>query len=147
MEASKAIENFPPAPLSFNSFKENKKNRIRIKKFKLNKNIPNNSISINKKENELDDALSKAIDMKQKGYLPLFLKINDYRPLYFFIKEEAKLERLIKPYFENCPEANERLINGIKLYCNKRYLDINSPVKDLNLDPFSIIRNIKADSI
>ena len=171
MKSSKKIRNFPPAPPSVNSLENNiainediqlkekslsKNKKIRIKKVNLNKkeinkddinnNIPNYSIKQIKYRNS-EDALKDAVDMIQKGYVPLFLKINDYRPIYFLIKEECKLKCLIKLYFEFCPEANEEVIYDIKLFCKKRYLDINSTIKDLNLVPLSIIRNIKSDSI
>ena len=113
-------------------------------------NIDNNIGSNHQNFQYDDDNLGKSVIIKvenleqsmefiQKGYIPLFLKLNNCKPLYFFIKEESTLKSLIKAYLENNPKAKEGLENDIKLYNGNSYLDLNKPIKELKLDLYSTI--------
>ncbi len=87
------------------------------------------------------DILSDSIQMFENGYMGILMKLNDYKPLYFQIKKNATLKSLIRAYIQNLPETDEGLEKDIKLYHEKRLLDINTPIGDLNLQPLSIITN------
>ena len=83
--------------------------------------------------------LEQSVEMIQKGYLPIFLKLNNCEALYFFIKEESTLKSLIRAYLKNNPKANKGLENDIKLYNGNKILDINKSIKELKLGYFSRI--------
>ena len=88
-----------------------------------------------------NDSLEFILQMIQKGYIPLFMKLNDYKPLYFFTRGKITLKYWVEFYIKWCPETDEELVNDIRLYHDQRLLDINTPIEFLNLQPLSIIRN------
>ena len=71
----------------------------------------------------------------------MFLKINDFSPLYFFINKESNLNSLLREYIRNIPEADDGILNKIKLYHKNILLDFNKKIRELGLNPFSIITN------
>ena len=91
----------------------------------------------------LKDPLAESQQFYEQGYLPLFIKLNNYKPLCFFIKEDSTLKSLVRLYLKNCPETDEGLEKDIELYNKGRSLDINKQIKYFNLKPYSIITNIK----
>ena len=91
-------------------------------------------------------SLENSMQMLQKGYCSLFMKLNNYKPLLFHIKEESKLTSLVEAYLRSCPETDEGIMKDLKLYHEKRLLDINTPIEFLNLPPFSIITNKMEDN-
>ena len=93
-----------------------------------------------------DASLENSMQLIQKGYYPLFMKLNNYKPLLFHIKEDHKLTSLVRAYFQYCPETDEGMMKDIKLYHEKKLLDINTPIKLLKLEPFSIITNKLEDN-
>ena len=140
-------------------YKSNSQNRIKFKSIEAEKSKKEN-ININlpriedKKNNERenlelsksvfngkDHVLELGVSMIQKGYIPLFMKLNDYKPLLFWTKEGITLERLVKLYIQKNPEIDEELMDDIRLYHDQRLLDINVPIKYFNFRPFSIIMN------
>ena len=92
-----------------------------------------------------EDSLSNSVKLIQKGYVPLFMKLNDYPPLLLHISEEATLKSLVKAYIRSCPETDEGLEKDIKLYNNSKnnneQLDMNKEIKYLGLSEFNIITN------
>ena len=92
-----------------------------------------------------EDSLSNSVKLIQKGYVPLFMKLNDYPPLLLHISEEATLKSLVKAYIRGCPETDEGLEKDIKLYNNSKnnneQLDMNKEIKYLGLSEFNIITN------
>jgi hypothetical protein len=91
----------------------------------------------------LKDPLAESQQFYEQGYLPLFIKLNNYKPLCFFIKEDSTLKSLVRLYLKNCPETDEGLEKDIELYNKGRSLDINKQIKYFNLEPYSRITNIK----
>ena len=90
----------------------------------------------------LKDDLEKSMQMVEEGYVAILMKLNDYKPLYLFAKEESNLKSLVKVYNQNCPETDKGMENDLKLYEGKRPLDINKPIKYLNLrQPLCIVTN------
>ena len=90
----------------------------------------------------LKDDLEKSMQMVEEGYVAILMKLNDYKPLYLFAKEESNLKSLVKVYNQNCPETDKGMENDLKLYEGKRPLDINKPIKYLNLrQPLCVVTN------
>ena len=109
-----------------------------------------NNIGFNYSDNDL--SLSQSVYLKQqsleesqqfidKGFLPVFLKINDFRPLHFFINQESTLNSLLREYIRNIPETDDGILNKIKLYHKNILLDFNKKIRELGLKPYSIITN------
>ena len=88
-----------------------------------------------------DESLGNSIQMMEKGFCSLFLKLNNNTPIFFHVKEEDTLKTLIQAYIQKFPETKKEIKNDIKLYNNKRSLDLNTPIKNLSLRPFCIITN------
>jgi hypothetical protein len=90
----------------------------------------------------LKDDLEKSMQLVDEGYVAILMKLNDYKPLYLFAKEESNLKSLVKVYNQNCPETDKGMENDLKLYEGKRPLDINKPIKYLNLrQPLCVVTN------
>ena len=88
-----------------------------------------------------EESLGDSIQMMEKGFCTLFLKLNNNTPIFFHVKEEDTLKTLIQAYIQKFPETKKEIKNDIKLYNNKRSLDLNTPIKNLSLRPFCIITN------
>ena len=90
----------------------------------------------------LKDDLEKSWQLIEEGYVAILMKLNDYKPLYLFAKKESTLKSLVKIYNQNCPETDKGLENDITLYEGKKPLDINKPIKDLDLmQPLCVVTN------
>ena len=90
----------------------------------------------------LKDDLEKSMQMINGGYVAILMKLNDYKPLYLLAKEESTLKSLVRVYNQNCPQTDKGLENDLKLYEGKRALDINKPIKYLNLrQPLCVVTN------
>ena len=109
-----------------------------------------NNMGFNYSDNDL--GLSQSVYLKQQsleesqqfideGFLPVFLKINDFRPLHFFINQESTLNSLLREYIRNIPETDDGILNKIKLYHKNILLDFNKKIRELGLKPYSIITN------
>ena len=90
---------------------------------------------------QLKDVLGESWEMIQKGYAIILMKLDDLKILPFFIKEENTLKSLVKTYYQYCPETEKGFEDDIKLYNGNRLLDINIPIKELNLEYPSIVSN------
>ena len=88
-----------------------------------------------------EESLGDSIQMMEKGYCSLFLKLNNNTPIFFHVKEEDTLKTLIQAYIQKLPETKKEIKDDIKLYNNNKSLDLNTPIKKLNLLPFCIIKN------
>ena len=91
-----------------------------------------------------ENPLEKAKILMEKGYLPLFMKLNNYKARLFVIKKASVLLSLLKVYISLCPETNEGLEQEIELYNKGEHLDINKPIEEFDLEPFSKITNIES---
>ena len=90
----------------------------------------------------LKDDLEKSMQMINGGYMAILMKLNDYKPLYLLAKEESTLKSLVRVYNQNCPQTDKGLENDLQLYEGKRALDINKPIKYLNLrQPLCVVTN------
>jgi len=93
-----------------------------------------------------EDSLEDSVQMINKGYFPIFMKLNDYKPILFYIKDDSPLTSLVRAYFQSCPKTDEGIMKDLKLYQDKKELNINKSIKDLHLGPFSIITNRISDN-
>ena len=91
-------------------------------------------------------SLEDSVQMINKGYLPIFMKLNDYKPLLFYIKDDSPLTSLVRAYFQSCPKTDEGIMKDLKLYQDKKELNINKSIKELNLQPFSRVTNRREDN-
>lgn len=85
--------------------------------------------------------LEQTQNLIDKGYYPLFIKLDNHKPIFFAIKGESQLKSLLKAYIKNMPQTDEGIMDTIELYSGKNPLDLNKQIKDLNLEEFSIITN------
>ena len=90
--------------------------------------ISQSKISIKDSES---DRLAQSMAGIQKGYILLFLIIDNRKPEYFMVKGEVTLRQLLNIYFKNI--SNKKKINDINLYYENRLLDKNTSLKYLNL--------------
>ena len=94
---------------------------------------------------EDEDIIGQSYDMINKGFIPLFMKFDNFKPLFFFIKKESTLKSLVIAYIKNCPKTDEGIMKDIKLYDGDTLLDINKPIAELNLGLCCTITNRVVD--
>ena len=82
-----------------------------------------------------------------KGLLPLFIKINNFKPLCFNASGKSTLKLMLKLYCEKIPEIDESILKDIQLYSGINPLDINKEIQYLNLSQFNIITNKPTDGV
>ena len=83
----------------------------------------------------------KIAEYLQNGYLPLFFKINNYSPRFFFIKETSTLKSLAMEYVRNCPQTDDGILENIEFYWKDKQLNKDLQIKYLQLKPFAVITN------
>ena len=147
----KAQEEYDKPKTDFGGKEEVKEEETNTGNFDNNKGrFQGNNMGFNYSDNDL--SLSQSVYLKQqsleesqqfidKGFLPVFLKINDFRPLHFFINQESTLNSLLREYIRNIPETDDGILNKIKLYHKNKDLDFNKKIRELGLRPYSIITN------
>ena len=125
----------------FNQKKENEKDNYNGLNFSDGDLSLSQSVFVNNA-----DSLENSCQWIEKGYYPLFMKLNNYEPLLLHIREDATLVSLVKAYLQSCPETDEGIMKDLKLYHGKKLLDINKQIKDLKLNYFDIITNRMEDN-
>jgi len=102
-----------------------------------------------KEENKDKDIENNIVEQTKniinKGYLPLFLKIDNNEPMFLALKETSPLRALLLHYFKNYAKNDEGVSEGIKLYHKRRLLNIDEQIQNLNLQPLDIISNFMTD--
>jgi len=88
-----------------------------------------------------EKTLEESQVLLDKGLFPLFLKLNDCKPLFFYAERKTKLIFLLKIYFDKNPEFDKSILNDIQLYSGKRLLDINEEIQYLKIPQLSLISN------
>ena len=83
----------------------------------------------------------KIAEYIQNGYFPLFFKINNYSPRFFFIKETSTLKSLAREYVRNCPQTDDGILENIEFYWKDKQLNKDLQIKYLQLKPCSVITN------
>ena len=79
----------------------------------------------------------------KEGYFPLFLKLDNRKPKFFFVKNQITLKTVLNNYL-----ILNRISNTGKkyiLYNKDKELDQDIPVIDLNIKKLGMIKNIKQD--
>ena len=144
-------EEYDKPKIDFGEKEEVKEEETNTGNFDNNKGrFQGNNMGFNYSDNDL--SLSQSVYLKQQsleesqqfideGFLPVFLKINDFRPLHFFINQESTLNSLLREYIRNIPETDDGILNKIKLYHKNILLDFNKKIRELGLKPYSIITN------
>ena len=76
-----------------------------------------------------------------KGYFPLFLKINEEKPQFFFVIRDSTLRSVLRHYLKdkNINESED----SFTLYNRNEELDIDKKIYELNLKPLTYIKNFK----
>ena len=144
-------EEYDKPKIDFGGKEEVKEEETNTGNFDNNKGrFQGNNIGFNYSDNDL--SLSQSVYLKQQsleesqqlideGFLPVFLKINDFSPIIFFINQESTLNSLLREYIRNIPETDDGILNKIKLYHKNKDLDFNKKIRELGLRPYSIITN------
>ena len=96
-------------------------------------NIFNNDTNNNK--SILDDG-QLLIDSVNFGFIPFFIKLEDYDPLYFIANKETIFKNILKRYITDNGNIN---INNYIFYNNGEIIDKNLSLENLNILPLSII--------
>ena len=90
------------------------------------------------------EEFKRVIDKKiNEGYFPLFLKLDNRKPRFFFVKNQITLKTVLNNYL-----ILNRISNTGKkyiLYNKDKELDQDIPVIDLNIKKLGMIKNIKQD--
>ena len=79
------------------------------------------------------------IKMVEKGFIPLFIKVEEYKPIFFFANKKAKLKKIINTYLKTLNIGN---ISNYIFYKGDYELDVNLTIEDLNIQNFDIIKSI-----
>ena len=144
-------EEYDKPKIDFGGKEEVKEEETNTGNFDNNKGrFQGNNMGFNYSDNDL--GLSQSVYLKQlsleesqqlinEGFLPVFLKINGFRPLHFFINQESTLNSLLREYIRNIPETDDGILNKIKLYHKNKDLDFNKKIRELGLKPYSILTN------
>ena len=144
-------EEYDKPKIDFGGKEEVKEKETNTGNFDNNKGrFQGNNMGFNYSDNDL--SLSQSVYLEHQfleefqqlideGFLPVFLKINDFSPIIFFINQESNLNSLLREYIRNIPEADDGILNKIKLYHKNILLDFNKKIRELGLNPFSIITN------
>ena len=61
-----------------------------------------------------EDVINNYLEFINKDYSPLFMKINNYKPLFFQVDKHVTLKLMLKIYVKNIPDFDIRILNGIK---------------------------------
>ena len=80
------------------------------------------------------------IKMIEKGFLPLFIKVDEYKPIFFFCNKKTKLKKIINTYSKTLNIEN---LSNYIFYKGDNELDVNLTIEDLNIKNFDIIRSVQ----
>ena len=138
--------------ITLNSIKplnnENKDN-INVINDKVNNiNINDNSKDDNQKDQENINDLNFIHDLIkedqkieiykkiEKGYFPFFIKIEGYKPSFYYIFNKSKLKTIIKDYLKTIHIPNE---NNYSFYNGDKLIDLNTTFEESNLKALCLI--------
>ena len=104
-------------------------------------NLNEKEIDSNNNNKELDSNLyENTINMIEKGFLPVFIKVDKYKPIFFFCNKKEKLKKIINIYSKTLNIEN---LSNYIFYKDDYELDVNLTIEDLNIQNFDIIRSIQ----
>ena len=96
------------------------------------------ALNINPLSPEFKFEIAKKIN---EGYFPLFIKIDKLKPVFFFVKNESTLKPAFYEYLKRFEMEND--IDKYTLYNQDEAIDLDIPVKYLNIKQMGVISNKK----
>ena len=78
------------------------------------------------------------VQMMERGLLPLFIKIEKYKPIFFMCNKRAKLKKIINAYAKMFNIEN---ISNYIFYKGNEKLNINLTIEDSHVKNFDIIKS------
>ena len=104
-------------------------------------NINEEDLDLTNNNKKLDcNIYENTIKMLEKGFLPLFIKVDEYKPIFFFCNKKAKLKKIINTYSKTFNIEN---LSNYIFYKGDYELDVNLTIEDLNIQNFDIIKSIQ----
>ena len=100
-------------------------------------NQNNENLNLNIIMNNLNDK-GNMVQMMERGLLPLFIKIEKYKPIFFMCNKRAKLKKIINAYAKMFNIEN---ISNYIFYKGNEKLNINLTIEDSNVKNFDIIKS------
>ena len=95
------------------------------------------NLNLNIIMNNLNDK-GNMVQMMERGLLPLFIKIEKYKPIFFMCNKRAKLKKIINAYAKMFTIEN---ISNYIFYKGNEKLNINLTIEDSNVKNFDIIKS------
>ena len=134
----------------FDDVKQSQKKNYSINNIEKDLNNKNYTSDINNKEENLQNIFNNdtnnnksilddgqlLIDSVNFGFIPFFIKLEDYDPLYFIANKETIFKNILKRYITDNGNIN---INNYIFYNNGEIIDKNLSLENLNILPLSII--------
>ena len=99
-------------------------------------NLQNNFINDTNNDKSLLDDRQLLIDSVNFGFIPFFIKLEDYDPLYFIANKETIFKNILKGYITGNGNIN---LNNYIFYNNGEIIDKNMSLDNLNILPLSVI--------
>ena len=104
-------------------------------------NINEEDLDLTNNNKKLDcNIYENTIKMLEKGFLPLFIKVDEYKPIFFFCNKKEKLKKIINIYSKTLNIEN---LSNYIFYKGDYELDVNLTIEDLNIQNFDIIKSIQ----
>ena len=100
-------------------------------------NQNNENLNLNIIMDNLNDK-GNMVQMMERGLLPLFIKIEKYKPIFFMCNKRAKLKKIINAYAKMFNIEN---ISNYIFYKGNEKLNINLTIEDSNVKNFDIIKS------
>ena len=99
-------------------------------------NLQTNFINDTNNDKSLLDDRQLLIDSVNFGFIPFFIKLEDYDPLYFIANKETIFKNILKGYITGNGNIN---LNNYIFYNNGEIIDKNMSLDNLNILPLSVI--------
>ena len=120
----------------FNIIEKDSNNKIYTNEIENNEvNFQNNSNNDINNSSILENG-QLLIDSINCGFIPFFIKIEDYDPFYFVANKETVFKNILKRYITDNGNIN---INNYIFYNNGEIIDKNKSLENLKILPLSII--------
>ena len=84
---------------------------------------------------EFNDDFAKKV---KEGYFGIFLYVNNLKPSFYYVKIDSTIKSLIK--YHNKIKGISEKAEEYTAFIEKKSIDINAQIKDLNLKSISKIR-------
>ena len=100
-------------------------------------NQNNENLNLNIIMDNLNDK-GNMVQMMERGLLPIFIKIEKYKPIFFMCNKRAKLKKILNAYAKMFNIEN---ISNYIFYKGNEKLNINLTIEDSNVKNFDIIKS------